>query len=122
MTISIAHLQPIIALIQGAAAGGGFALALAADIRIAARGARMNCAFIKLGLGGCEGLHLALAAPQLERLRAAMPLGGADRDDVVVGFDLLEADETSVGAAQQIEPVIGQFPPASTSVAIRKFA
>jgi enoyl-CoA hydratase/carnithine racemase len=42
--------QPIIALIQGAAAGGGFALALAADIRIAARSARMNCAFIKLGL------------------------------------------------------------------------
>src|SRR5262245_6290317 len=46
--------QPIIALIQGAAAGGGFALALAADIRIAARSARMNCAFIKLGLGGCD--------------------------------------------------------------------
>jgi enoyl-CoA hydratase/carnithine racemase len=46
--------QPIIALVQGAAAGGGFALALAADIRIAARNARMNCAFIKLGLGGCD--------------------------------------------------------------------
>jgi enoyl-CoA hydratase/carnithine racemase len=46
--------QPIIALVQGAAAGGGFALALAADIRIAAKGARMNCAFIKLGLGGCD--------------------------------------------------------------------
>src|SRR3954462_2889930 len=46
--------QPIIALTRGAAAGGGFALALAADIRIAARGARMNCAFIKLGLGGCD--------------------------------------------------------------------
>jgi enoyl-CoA hydratase/carnithine racemase len=46
--------QPIVALIQGAAAGGGFALALASDIRIAARGARMNCAFIKLGLGGCD--------------------------------------------------------------------
>lgn len=46
--------QPIIALIQGAAAGGGFALALASDIRIAARRARMNCAFIKLGLGGCD--------------------------------------------------------------------
>ena len=41
--------QPIIALVQGAAAGGGFALALAADIRIAARSARMNCAFINLG-------------------------------------------------------------------------
>src|ERR1700754_3542651 len=46
--------QPIIALIQGAAAGGGFALPLAADIRIAAKNARMNCAFIKLGLGGCD--------------------------------------------------------------------
>ena len=46
--------QPIIALVQGAAAGGGFALALAADIRIATRSARMNCAFIKLGLGGCD--------------------------------------------------------------------
>jgi len=30
------------------------ALALAADIRIAAKSARMNCAFIKLGLGGCD--------------------------------------------------------------------
>lgn len=46
--------QPIVTLIQGAAAGGGFALALASDIRIAAKGARMNCAFIKLGLGGCD--------------------------------------------------------------------
>jgi enoyl-CoA hydratase/carnithine racemase len=46
--------QPIISLIHGAAAGGGFALALASDIRIAAKGTRMNCAFIKLGLGGCD--------------------------------------------------------------------
>ena len=46
--------QPIIALVQGAAAGGGFALALAADIRIATKSARMNCAFIKLGVGGCD--------------------------------------------------------------------
>ena len=35
-------------MVQGAAAGGGFALALAADIRIATKSARMNCAFIKL--------------------------------------------------------------------------
>jgi enoyl-CoA hydratase/carnithine racemase len=46
--------QPIITLIRGAAAGGGFALALASDIRIATKSARMNCAFIKLGLGGCD--------------------------------------------------------------------
>jgi enoyl-CoA hydratase/carnithine racemase len=46
--------QPIIALVHGAACGGGFALALAADIRIAGTSARMNCAFIRLGLGGCD--------------------------------------------------------------------
>jgi enoyl-CoA hydratase/carnithine racemase len=46
--------QPIIALVQGSAAGGGFALALAADMRIATPDARMNCAFIKLGVGGCD--------------------------------------------------------------------
>ena len=46
--------QPIIALVHGAATGGGFSLALAADIRIAGLSARMNCAFIKLGLTGAD--------------------------------------------------------------------
>lgn len=46
--------QPILALIQGAACGGGFAFALAADIRIAGTSARMNAAFIKLGLSSCD--------------------------------------------------------------------
>jgi len=46
--------QPIIALVHGAASGGGFAFALAADIRIAGESARMNAAFIKLGLSSCD--------------------------------------------------------------------
>ena len=46
--------QPIISLIQGAACGGGFSLALASDIRIAGKSARMNCAYIRIGLGGCD--------------------------------------------------------------------
>jgi enoyl-CoA hydratase/carnithine racemase len=46
--------QAVVALIHGAACGGGFNLALAADIRIAGRGAKMNVAFVKLGLSGCE--------------------------------------------------------------------
>ena len=46
--------QPIIACIQGAAAGGGFALALASDVRLAGESARMNAAFIKLGLSACD--------------------------------------------------------------------
>ena len=46
--------QPIISMIQGAACGGGFAFALASDVRIAADNARMNAAFIKLGLSACD--------------------------------------------------------------------
>ncbi len=46
--------QPIVSLIHGAACGGGFAFALASDIRIASESARMNAAFIKLGLSACD--------------------------------------------------------------------
>lgn len=46
--------QPIIALISGAACGGGFSLAMASDIRIADTTAKMNCAYIRIGLGGCD--------------------------------------------------------------------
>ncbi len=46
--------QPIICLVHGAAAGGGFALALAADVRLAAPTARMNVAMVRIGLTGCD--------------------------------------------------------------------
>ena len=46
--------QPVIACIHGAACGGGFALALASDVRLAGKSARMNAAFIKIGLSACD--------------------------------------------------------------------
>ncbi|MCB1685676.1 MAG: enoyl-CoA hydratase-related protein [Pseudomonadales bacterium] len=46
--------QPIISLVQGAACGGGFSFVLASDIRIAGESARMNAAFIRLGLSACD--------------------------------------------------------------------
>ncbi len=46
--------QPIICLVHGPATGGGFALALAADVRLAAPSARMNVAMVLVGLTGCD--------------------------------------------------------------------
>lgn len=46
--------QPIVCAVQGAAAGGGFALALASDVRIATPKTRFNAAFIRIGLSACD--------------------------------------------------------------------
>ncbi len=46
--------QPFIAAVRGPAAGGGFALALACDARIAGESARFNAAFIRIGLTACD--------------------------------------------------------------------
>jgi len=46
--------QVFVACVHGPACGGGFMLALASDLRIAGESARMNAAFIKLGLSGCD--------------------------------------------------------------------
>jgi enoyl-CoA hydratase len=46
--------QPVIAAVNGAAAGGGMGLALACDLRVIAETASFHSAFIKVGLGGTD--------------------------------------------------------------------
>lgn len=46
--------QVFIACVHGPACGGGFALALASDVRIAGESMRMNAAFIRIGLSACD--------------------------------------------------------------------
>jgi 2-(1,2-epoxy-1,2-dihydrophenyl)acetyl-CoA isomerase len=48
-TIGLQRLPPVIASVHGAAAGGGFSLALAADFRIAADTATFTPAYLRLG-------------------------------------------------------------------------
>jgi enoyl-CoA hydratase/carnithine racemase len=46
--------QPFIAAVRGPAVGGGFSLALAADVRIVGESARFNAAYIRIGLSACD--------------------------------------------------------------------
>ncbi len=56
--------QPVIAAINGAAYGGGLALACACDLRIAAESATMCVQFIKVGIGGCD-IGISYTLPRL---------------------------------------------------------
>lgn len=46
--------KPWIAAVNGAAVGGGFAMSLACDIRVAAASARFGAVFIKVGVSNCD--------------------------------------------------------------------
>lgn len=46
--------QPVISCVHGAAAGIGFSLAMASDIRIITKDARFCAAYINIGLGGAD--------------------------------------------------------------------
>jgi enoyl-CoA hydratase len=76
--------QPVIAAINGPAAGGGLALALASDIRIASSSARFNVAFVKLGLSGCD-IGVSWLLPRL--------IGAARAWELMLTGRIIDADE-----------------------------
>ena len=86
--------QPIVAAVRGAAAGGGFAIALAADVRIAGESARMNAAFIRLGLSACD-VGVSYFLPRLVGVGRAMELAFSNRR-------VSAQEAVSIGLAERI--------------------
>jgi enoyl-CoA hydratase len=76
--------QPVIAAVNGPAAGGGLALALASDIRIAATSARFNVAFVRIGLSGCD-IGVSWMLPRL--------IGASRAWEMMLTGRLIDADE-----------------------------
>ena len=88
--------QPIISLIQGAACGGGFAFALASDIRIGGESMKMNAAFIKLGLSACD-MGVSYFLPRL--------VGVSIASELMMTGRFIHADRAlAVGLVNQIVP------------------
>ena len=92
--------KPVIAAVNGAAAGAGMSLALACDIRIAARSASFVPAFIKIGLipdsGGTWLVRRLLgAARAFEWLTTGRRLGADEARDWGLVSEVVEDDELS---------------------------
>ena len=88
--------QPIIAAVHGAAAGGGFAIALAADVRIAGESARMNAAFIRLGLSACD-VGVSYFLPRL--------VGASVASELLLTGDFIDADRAlATGLVSRVVP------------------
>lgn len=90
--------KPVIAAINGPAAGAGFGLALAADIRLVAASARLTAGYVRRGLSPDAGVSWML--PRLVGLSRAAEIVLSGRD--------LDADEAyRIGLAAAVLPDAG---------------
>ena len=88
--------QPFIAAVHGPAAGGGFALALASDIRLVGESARMNAAFIRIGLSACD-VGVSYFLPRL--------VGSSVASELLLTGDFIDAHRAlATGLASRLVP------------------
>ena len=84
--------KPLIAAVNGSAAGAGFGLALACDIRLVARGARATAGYVRRGLSPDAGVSYML--PRLIGLSRASEILLTGRE-----LDAVEAERIGLAAA-----------------------
>jgi len=88
--------QPVVAAVQGAASGGGFALALASDVRVCAADARFNAAFVRVGLSGCD-IGVSWLLPRL--------IGSSRAFELLLTGRFMAADEAGrLGLVSEVVP------------------
>ena len=88
--------QPFIAAVHGPAAGGGFALALASDMRVVGESARMNAAFIRIGLSACD-VGVSYFLPRL--------VGSSVASELLLTGDFIDAQRAlATGAGLSLVP------------------
>jgi len=109
--------KPVLAAVNGSAAGAGASLALACDFRVAARRASFLMAFARVGLGADSGASWTLqrlvgAARAAELLMLAEPIG-ADRALAAGLVTSLVADDELAGAAEQMAGKLAAGPTAA---------
>lgn len=85
--------KPLIAAVNGAAAGGGFALAMLHDIRLASERATFTSAFVRIGLVAEMGLSYTL--PRAIGLEAAM-------DVVLTGRSVSAGEARDLGLVRKV--------------------
>lgn len=108
--------QPIIAAVNGAASGGGLALALASDIRIASTSARFNVAFIRVGLSGCDiGVSWLLprlvgASRAFEMLLTGRMVEAAEADRIGLVSRVVPDAELERAAQETARLIVGNSP------------
>lgn len=86
--------QPVIAAVQGAAVGAGFGIALAADIRIAARSANFIIGAVKIGLSAGE-CGISYHLPRL--------IGAGRAFEIMLSGRAVAADEAlAIGLASRV--------------------
>lgn len=85
--------KPVIAAVHGAAVGGGLALALAADLRVATSSARFGAVFINVGLSSCD-VGVSYLLPRVvgpTRAAELMLTGRHFSGDEAMAFGMLNA-------------------------------
>jgi len=88
--------QPVIAAVNGPAAGGGLGLALAADIRLASPTARFNAAFVRIGLSAGD-VGVSWSLPRVVGLGRAA--------EIMLTGRFVEAEEAAtIGLVNRLVP------------------